>query len=273
MKTLLLLLVLISMTAHAGFEKISVEKLDLDYAAPFGTGMVARVGIGMGLKTIPYPLEITRTENSFELVTPYVDFTWLHPLKIIYDIEALTLSNTSAALGTKTHFVESDSIMLKTKGNNVYKAQKLKLSCEGFAEGSFDVRLLEDCRQKMQVTIKKVDVPVDFFLNELVRDLPVPPQQDMDMAGDNVIFNMNEGNFALQMYMKFGVYAGVRVRGHMQYENGRDTVAIRVDQIKFGYLPVTSLVMNKLKEMVEGPEIKIDPPWIRIRTKRIYENQ
>ena len=273
MKTLFLLLALTSFTTHAGFEKLSVEKLELDYAAPFGKGMVARVGIGMGMKTIPYPLEITRTEESFELVTPYVDFTWIHPLKIIYDIEALTLSNTSAALGTKTHFVESDSVMLKTKGNNVYKAQKLKLSCEGYTEGPFDVRLLEDCRKKMQVTIKKVEVPIDFFLNELVRDLPVPPQQDMDIPGDNVIFNMDQGNFALQMYIKFGMYAGFRARGHMQYENGRDIVAIRVDQIKFGYLPVTSLVMNKLKEMVKGPDIKVDSPWIRIRTKRIYENQ
>lgn len=273
MKTLFLVLALISITAHAGFEKLSVVNLDLDYTAPYGKGMVDRVGIGMSLKSIPYPLDITRTEDSFELVTPYLDFSWKHPLKIIYDIEALSLKKTSAALGTKTHFVESEFIMLKTKKNDVYKAEKLKLTCEGEAEGSFDKRLLEDCRKKMHVSIKKVDVPTNFIFARIARELPVPPEHELDIPGDNVIFNMKEGDFTLQAYIKVWFYAGLRIWGHMQYENNHETIAIRVDQIKFGYLPVTSLVMKKLKEIVKGPDVKVDPPWIRIKTKRIYENQ
>lgn len=268
-----MILTLIPVSAFSGLEKMTVKNLDLDYIAPSGKGMVERVGIGMSLVTTPYDLEILRTEDSFELTSPYVDFTWKHPLKFIYDLEAFTLRKTTAGLGTKNHFLESETFIFTSRDKNVYKAQEIKAKCLGSATGPFEKRLFEDCRKSMDVTIKRFDVPKSFILTRLVEGLPVPVVNEIDIPADNVNLSVKNGNFSLQVYLKLWFYAGLRTWGQMHYENERQTIVLKVDQIKFGYLPVTNLVMNKLKEIVKSPDVKVEPPFIRINTKRLYEVQ
>ncbi len=272
MKTFLLLFSLLSIShAFAGFEKITVQNLDLDYTAPYGSGTVDRVGIGLGLRPENYVIEINRTENAIELTSPYVDFTWNYPLKFIFDLEAVTAKKTNAALGTKTHFIDSEYFMVKPKGRGEYKAEVVKGSCEGVARGSFEMRLLEDCRNKLELTIKKIDVPTDFILYKLLEVLPPMPRSDEEFPGDYVVAKINNGDLYLQVYIKYVFYAGLRTWGHVQFEDDRKTLAIRVDQIKFGYLPVTGLVMKKLKEIITNPDVKVDPPWIRINIGSLSE--
>lgn len=274
MKFLLLICTFISINAIAGFDKLTVQNLDLEYTGPYGKGTVERVGIGMSLATEPYDVEINRTDSSFELTSPYLDFTWNDPLKFIYEIEKLNTKKLSANLGTKkSHFVEADYLMVQPKGQGQYIAEKLKGNCEGVAIGRFQMRMMDDCRNKMDLTIKKVDVPADFFLLRVLEDLPQLPAPDMEFPGDNIVVSVKEGDYALQVYVKYWFYAGLRSWGHVQYENDYKTVAIRVDQIKFGYLNVTKLVMKKLQEVATGPNVKVDPPWIRINIEGLNDTQ
>lgn len=274
MRAFLLILTIFSMNAIAGFDKLTVQNLDLEYTGPYGKGTVERVGIGMSLATEPYDIEINRTDSSFELTSPYLDFTWNDPLKMIYDIEKLNTKKLSANLGTKkSHFVEADYLMVQPKGQGQYIAEKLKGNCEGIATGTFQMRMMDDCRNKLDLTIKKVDVPVDFFLLRILEDLPRMPAPEMEFPGDNIVVSVKEGDYALQVYVKYWFYAGLRSWGHVQYENDYKTVAIRVDQVKFGYLNVTKLVMNKLKEVITSENVKVDPPWIRINIEGLNETQ
>lgn len=270
MKSLLLILTLVSLNAFAGFEKLNVINLDLDYKAPHGTGTAEKVGIGVSLQSEPFPIDINRTENSLELTSPYVDFTWYNPLKFIYDVEELVTKKASAALGTDVHFIEADYVSIRPKDGE-YKAEKLKAVCDGDAKGEFEVRLLEDCRTSLDLTIKKIDVPVDFFLFRILESLPPMPIPEDEMPGDNVVGSIKNGDVNLQVYIKYVFYAGLRFWGHMQYENDHKVIALRVDTIKFGYLPVTSIVMKKLKEIIKSPDVQIDPPWIRINIEKIHE--
>ncbi len=272
MRLFLLITLFVSFSAEAAFEKLNVKNLDLDYKAPHGSGTVEKVGIGMSLAPEAFPIEINRTENSFELTSPYVDFTWYKPLKFIYDVEDLVTKKASVALGTDIHFVEADYVSLKNKSGE-YKAEKLKLTCDGDAQGIFEERLMEDCRNNLDLTIKKIDVPVDFFLSRVIESLPQMPAPDMDMPGDNVVASIKKGDLYLQVYIKYVFYAGLRAWGHVQFENNRKVIAIRVDNIKFGYLPVTSVVMKKLQEVIKSPDVKIDPPWIRINIEKIHDTQ
>ncbi len=273
MRSLFFLITLVSLNASAAFEKLNVKNLDLDYKAPHGAGTVEKVGIGMSLQPEAFPIDINRTENSFEITSPYMDFTWYKPLKFIYDVQELVTKKASVALGTDVHFIESDYVMLKPGKGGEYKAELLKAVCDGDAKGEFEERLLEDCRTKLDLTIKKIDVPVDFFLVRLLESIPQLPAPDMDMPGDNVVASIKNGDFYLQVYIKYVFYAGLRAWGHMQYENDRKVIALRVDSIKFGYLSVTSLVMKKLQEIIKSPDVKIDPPWIRINIEKMHDTQ
>lgn len=272
MRAFLLILTIFSINAFAGFDKLTVQNLDLEYVGTYGKGAVERVGIGMSFAADPYDIEINRTDESFELTSPYLDFTWNDPLKFIYDIEKLTTKKLSASLGSKkSHFVEADYLMVQPKERGQYIAEKMKGSCEGLAVGRFQMRMMDDCRNKMDLTIKKVDVPVDFILYRVMEDLPRMPAPEAEFPGDNIIVSVREGDYALQIYLKYWFYAGLRSWGHVQYENDYKTIAIRVDKIKFGYLNITKMALKKLQEVNTSPNVKVDPPWIRINLEGMNE--
>jgi hypothetical protein len=256
----------ISFHSIAGFEKVFVQNLDLDYSAPSGKGMVEKVGIGLNLVSVPYPIEIARTDESFEIFSPYLEFSWKNPTRFIYDIEAFSVKRTSAGIGMKIQSIESDYLMMRPKGRGEYKAENIRGICDGAATGSIGERVLEDCRRSMDLSIKKVVIPTDFILYKLIEGLPSDTEPgQVNLPGEDIILKMKEGDFYFQIYIRYWLRAGLRVWGKLQYEDNFDTIAIRVDEIKFGILPVTSFIMKKLKEINNNTNVIVDPPWIRIK--------
>lgn len=264
-------LLVISLNAFASFEKVTVRDLNFSYEAPYGVGTVSKVGIGMSLRPDTYNIEITKTDNSFELNSPYVDFSWKNPARFVYDLESLEAVNTSGALGDKTQFIKSELLVFRPKDQEEYRAEKVDASCEGYTTGSFEKRFFEDCRKNLNLKIAKVKFPSDFVLYQVAQSLPPIFPEEIDIPADNVLASVKEGELYLQLYVKYWFYAGIRTWGFIQYEDNYRTLAIRVDTIKFGYLPVTSMVMNRLKEIFKDTDVKVDPPWIRISMDGLHE--
>jgi hypothetical protein len=266
MVLLILTFVTISLNSIAGFEKVFVQNLDLEYTAPSGKGMVEKVGIGLNLVSVPYPIEIARTNESFEIFSPYLEFSWKNPTRFIYDIEAFSVKRTSAGIGMKIQSIESDYLMMRPKGRGEYKAENIRGICDGASAGSIGKRVLEDCRRSMDLSIKKVEIPTDFILYKLIEELPSDTESGQaNLPGEDILLKMKEGDFYFQIYVRYWLRAGLRVWGKLQYENDFETIAIRVDEIKFGILPVTSFILKKLKEINNNTNVIIDPPWIRIK--------
>lgn len=267
MKFFLITFLICSFPAFAQFKKITITNLDLDYVAPYGKGTVEKFGLGMLVAQVPYEIEVLKTADTFELTSPYLEFSWINPLPFFYELETLKTQQTSVALGTLgTHFVKAHSFMFRPKGRGEYKADLVEGKCEGNATGSFMVRVMEDCRKEMSLNLKRVDFPEDFFVYRLLQELP--HLKTIEIPGDHIALNVREGNFSLQLYLKYWVYAGVRSQGFIKYENNHKTMAIRVDQIKFGYLNVTNIVMKKMQDIMTDSRVKISPPWIRIQMER-----
>ena len=265
MRTLLIALCLFSVDAFAKLEKLTIQNLDLEYVLPYGKGTVDRVGIGISLAPENFNIEVHRLSDSFAVTSPYLDFSWINPLSFFHNMEEISARKTNVSLGgLKVHFLESESLMFRPEGRGNYKVQDVRGNCEGEATGHFERRLMEDCRTKMDLTIKKIDIPTDFILYKLSEDLPEVDMAEADIPGDNIIFSSRNGDFALQVYVKFWIRAGLRAWGHVQYENDHKTIAVRIDKVKYGILPVTNLVMKKLKEIIKSPNVSVEPPWIRI---------
>ena len=264
MRLLLLLFFTYFSQAQAGFEKLSVKNLNLSYSAPYGEGTLDKVGLGYSLKDVqvPYAISLEKKENAFEVTSSFLDFTWMKPYRFFYHLEKLKTVKTDFSLGGSQHALESSELRLVPEGRGEYIARKVKASCLGTAQGEFKVRVLEDCRTRLDATIERVEVPSDFFLYRILYDLP--RTTGVDIPADNFVLKANDGNFHLQLYIKYYVYAGLRATGHFQYEDDYQTLAIKVNQIKFGYLTVTNFVMNRLREIITSPDVKVDPPWIRI---------
>lgn len=265
MRVTLILIAFLSSLAHAGFEKISVKKLNLTYQDSYGEGTLEKVGLGYSLKNVqvPYRISIERTDEAFEVTSEFLDFSWIKPYKIFHNAEKFHATNTDFSIGDKIHFLESDSLSIMPKDRGLYEAHKVSVKCEGQGTGILKTRVLEDCRHKLDASVKRIEVPADFILYRILYSLP-ELQSELEFPGDNLIFTSRNGQFNLQLYIKYYVYAGLRANGRFHYENDYQTIAINVNQIKFGILNVTNFVMRRLQAVNKSPDIKIDPPWIRI---------
>jgi hypothetical protein len=269
MKAILLFSLLFSSATFAAIDKFHVQNLDLNYQLPKGPGTFDKVGAGSSKKFLNQNFQIERVSEAFEVTSDIFDFTWKNPLHFIYDLKNVEIKKTSASIGSKIHSLESESLVVVPSGRGEYKTEVLNGTCEGRATGELKNRVMDDCLTKMDLKIKKLDLPNDFILYRILETFPALPTAEIDIPGDNLELTTKNGDYVLQIYIKYWMYAGLRSWGHVQYENNHNTIAIRVDQVKFGYLNVTSLALKKLKEFNTNPNIEVDPPWIKINIGKL----
>ncbi len=271
--SLIFLVFFFSSLSQAGLEKLSVTKLDLDYTAPVGSGSFERLGVGMGLENGPYSFQITRTEEALEIVTPFADLTWTKPLKVVYDLKALSVRGLSAAVGAKVHSFEGQAVALTSGQGDEYQAQDWRGTCEGVASGPLHQRLFEDCRKKLSLSARRIDVPEDFILSRILSRLPLPATRDTAIPARNLTLTVGEGRFALELYLKLVFTAALRVKGDLSYEDDYRTLVLRVDEVRVGELQITGLFLRTLQELTRGADVKVTPPFVRIGLGKLYEHQ
>lgn len=265
MKKILILSLLLCMPAFASLEQISAENLDLTYHNPSGRGEFEKLKIGVNLTSERFPVTIERREDAFDLITPFVDFSWLRPAKFVHNMEAIETTKLSASLGKgNEHFVKAEMLMIRPEARGEYKARNLDVKCQGEGKGRIEDRLLSACLNHLELYIKNVVLSPDFILYKVLSEI-FPSLDVADYTGELLRLNVNEGKYNLQVYVKYGVRAGVRAHGKMEFQEDGKVFGIKIDQIRFGYLPITSMVMKKLKEEIKSPNIEVAPPWIRIK--------
>lgn len=258
-------LVLLS-TAFAGLDKIQIKNLDLNYLYPTGSGLVEKVSVGVRLKNQAYPVELHRRENSFEVLSPFVDFQWVDPIAFFHNMQSASTEKLNLNIDRKEHYLKGELLKIKGEKTGDFVFVKYDLKCLGpsMAINPID-RLKMDCLEKMEASISRMELPFEF-LTEIAAQLPdIETETDGDIPANDFFLSMTKGDFFSYLRIKYGVRAYLKIWGYSQYENNGKIFAIRVDSIKFGVLPVTTLVMNELRRQVQHPKIKIDPPWIRIQ--------
>lgn len=266
------LLLLLSLSAFAGPKLLALKNVNFDYVLPMGNGEAEKIMVATDLLPATFPFEVLRTDAAFEVTTPFIDYHWLKPFPFVHDIESLTTKNLNLKVGGTLHELSLEHFSVRPRKRNDYRASGLVGTCEGGSEQDLLVKLLEDCRTKMDLKIKKVDVPEDFILYKLIQDLE--KREDMsEIPGDNLNFSSRDGKYALQVYLKYWIHAGLRSWGTFSYEDDFKTLVIKVDQIKFGYLSVTTLVMNRLREMNQNPNVVVQPPFIKINLGSLNESK
>jgi hypothetical protein len=266
MKALILTLGLFMMgpLAASGLEKIAIQNLDLDYQSPYGKGEFEKLQIGLSLINPRYQVEVHRQPDAFLLETAFVDFTWYQPLAFLHEMQNLTARKLSARGDRKEHFAKADSLHFTPQGSGEVALLEIDLRCKGHSkEKQLENRIMEDCRHNMAGTIGKVEVPLGVAAPAIFKSLPDIPQE-MDSSVWAIYLNMEQGEFYLSFWVPSWFRARLHSWGSVHYENNFRTIVIKVDRIRYGYLPVTSIVMRELQNSIKHPKVKIDPPWIRI---------
>jgi hypothetical protein len=253
-------------TVFAGLDRMILENLNANYEKPYGRGEIDKVNIGFSAQNLaPYQVEIFRKEKTFEIKSTFVDMIWNDPWSIVHDVENFSVTKANASFGKKDHSVDSERVTVAPPGLGTFELETIKLSCQGTStDEKLENRLMDDCRKKLELTVSKLEIPIDFFMSQIVADYPQEPLSLKDRPADNFNLTVNEGDFSFLVYTRVVFYAGLRAWGNISYENNRKTIIIRIDQIKFGYVSITPIVMRELARRIKHPNVIVSGNYIII---------
>jgi len=250
----------------AGLDRMVIENLNATYEKPYGKGEIDKVNIGVSAQNVaPYQVEIFRKEKTFEVKSTFIDITWNDPWSIVHDVEEFSVTKANASFGKKEHSVDSERVTLTPPGLGTFDLETIKVSCQGTStDEKLENRLMDDCRKQLELTVSNLEIPINFFMSQIVADYPQMPLPLKDRPADNLKLSVNEGDFSFSVYTRVVFYAGLRAWGNISFENNRKTIIIRVDQIKFGYVSITPVVMRELARRIKHPNVIISGSYVII---------
>lgn len=263
MRFLFLFLILLPTLSFAGLNEIRVKNLTGDYVAPAGSGTFEKFSVDLSLLPSKYPFDLSLTDTGYLLATPMADIHWTKPPKFIHESESLMVRGLDLKLGRGEH--EARAPFLSYNSANLDHPH---LRCKGETKNSdFLYEVLGDCLQEMIFTSEKVQVPDDFFLLDFFRKIHGTSNLP-DSRFDKFLLTSRKGDFYLYFLTTYYVRAGLRAWGSSSFDEKAEVLTLKVNLIKFGIFPVTSLVMDEVKKAFEGnPDVTVEPPYIKIKMK------
>lgn len=269
-----LILLFLSSQLFAGINRVAVKNFNLNYVNPFGKGDVEHISVNGGFgteKKESYPIELERIEDTLVLKTPFMDINW-QVGQLLGEMEQIVAQKVSFDVGTNSNLAEGELFIFKPKAHNEYLLKGFKVSCLGESRIKNDLRnkIIENCLNQMETDISKLDIPADSFLIDILTGYPeeIEEEKGSDIPAYDLSFKMNKGDFKLFMVARYYLKAPVRAKGNISFKNDYQTVVIKVDQIKIGFVSVTDFVLRKMKATIKNPKVLIDPPWIYIELKK-----
>ena len=245
--------------------KIFLEDVNLEYVAPKGTGTLERIslGFGKGKALGPYPVEVTMEEKAILVQSPIVDLTWEDYPPFLASIRKLSTEKLNASVSKKEHYLKAYNIAFSPAVNQNYGLRGVSAHCQGESlNNNLLYRVMDDCRQSLSVSVTKINGSLMRYVLDVLSD---PPENLVEELGPNDLeASIKEGNFFFNLGVKFIIRARARAWGEIFYENDYKTIAIRIDQVKYGIVPITWIVLNQMRSRIKHPNVKVTPPWIRI---------
>jgi hypothetical protein len=261
-----LLALIFSFTTYASLEKLIVKEGNFTYLTPSGTGDVEKLQLGISktLETGPFPIEIFREPNAFVLRTEYIDFSWQNPMPFFYNMEKLYVQKANISIGSENHSLLAPKLIFQPHEGGEFSMDGFDFACAGHSvEVRIENRITDDCLEHLQGKIRSMNIPTTSNIAMFLKDLP-PVAPEVDLPAWDFDMLVNKGDFKIDFRMKYYITAGVYAWGHVQLEDDRKTLAIRLDRVKYGYLAVTGIVFKKLREL-NNPNIIVAEPWIRVK--------
>lgn len=261
-----LVLFLCSLDALASLDYLSIKNLNFQYTQPDGFGTVEKIALGFPFtdQINDEALSLRLVDQSFVVSSSMVDLNWRSPPAIMLNSQGLKVNQTSFNLGSGLDVFSSDSGEWTPKVGKVVSWKDINLDCQGESrDEDILLRLLSNCHNKMEVKIKKLDLPFDVFFSSLKEFLPA--EELNDIPASNFELKSYNGNFGLVFYTRIIVNAGLRMRGHFTYENNFRILKVRIDKVRYGYFTITDLFFRELKKATQGIEgVKVEPPYVTI---------
>lgn len=263
-----LLILMCSFLAQAELKSIEAKNLNFYYIFPQGYGEIERLKIGLKKQAAaPVAFEILALLPGFSIELPFFQLEWNGEVALLEQVKDLKVKSSHIVLNKSKHEAILDEVELTHQLLQKMSMRSLEASCEGISVAQdLGVRLVEDCLQNSKMTIKEFYLPLGrVIIGDMIEGMPDRSDEDIQLIPHDVEWISNQGNFSLAAKVKLLVKSRVKIKGNWNVDQEKKVLTVRLDEVKFGIMPMTDLAFKELSERLKDPKFEVKKPYIYYR--------
>jgi len=265
MKKMIFTLVFASMAAQAQMDSLYVSNLNFDYTNPQGRGSVDAFGSKKSLRA-SLDLLVDRVDRDFKL-TVMGDHEAVYDLKdapdFMVEAERMSIKSFNLHLAKERLSVSLLSGNFESRKDNL-RLDNMSLECPRAMEESTTLdQLVQGCTQALTFKLSKFVSADSFSGLEEVLEIPLTGGSVQVNAVELKIKNKK---FDLLAEVRAQVSGKVKALGQMSYDSQKGQLAIKISEVKFGFLNITSKVFDELKKN-ESDRLRVKEPYVYYQLK------
>jgi hypothetical protein len=265
----LLTFIFASSLGFAQVKQVEIKNFNFSYTAPLGEG-VAESFSYQNQKEGEQKIQVEKFADVFKLKfegSENQELEFKNAPAFIQEAETINLNTLNLNLGQSVSLGLSQGQFVST--NEELTLKNMNLSCDrlGFSSQFLD-EVLSGCIQRMSFKVSGFSSfpqkGIDYALIEALNSSSQMKATSLSIK--NVDLKINSGKFQLSADVKAQISGTVSASGTAKYDTPTKKITIKVSEIKFGFIDLTTKVFDELKKQ-ENETLKINKPYIYITVK------
>ncbi len=258
-----------SSLSYGEVKQVEIKNFNFSYTAPLGEGLAESFSY-QNKKENQQKVYVEKFAEVFKLKfegRENQELEFKNAPAFIQEAEAINLNGLNLNLGQYVSLGLSQGEFVSTKDELSLK--NMNLSCDrlGLTTQILD-EVLSGCIQRMSFKVSGFSSfpqkGIDFALIEALNSNS--QLQATSLSIKNVDLKINGGKFQLSADVKAQISGTVSASGTAKYDTPTKKITIKVSEIKFGFLDLTTKVFEELKKQ-ESETLKVNKPYIYITVK------
>ena len=267
MKTLLFTL-LLSTQAFGQVQKVEIKNFNFNYRAPTGEGLADKFSYQKAVQEAQV-VKVERIGEEFKILlegTENRELHWKGAPDLVLGADVIKLSSFNLDYGSALNVTAASGYFQSPL--RILSFNNLNLVCDRtyVLEEGFE-QLISGCFQRLQFKASAFNSEGEGFDQAIMKAFDEGHNELLaKMGARNVDLKISSGKFNLSANVQAQVSGNVKSKGEMKFEASLKKITVKIDEVKFGFLNVTSKVFDELKKQ-ETDSLKVSKPYVYIFLK------
>ena len=259
----------ISTVAQAQVSQVNIKNFNFNYTAPSGDGTAEAFSYEQKLFETQ-KVHVDKNGEDFDIKLEGVEnreFTFKNAPALIKDADKIKLSAFNLSFQDKVALTIGSGVF--ESPDKTLDMNNLNLGCDrigSFAEVMDQV--ISGCIQKMSLKTGSFSSAGAESIEQAVMKA-IDERHDADKAAvgvKNVDLKITGGKLELSAEIKAQISGKAKALGTVKYEAAAKKLTVKISEVKFGILDVTSKVFDELKKQ-ESANFQVKQPYLYITIK------
>jgi hypothetical protein len=267
MKKIILIACLVSLNALAVSPTVDIQGFNFIYNDPSGTGTASSFTysdakadqdgliVDVEKNVQDFKISVKGAENR--------EFEFKNAPKFVVEAQTMELRNFNANSSTRVSlsldYAKFDS------AKDSLELKNLTLSCDKAAL-SGEAEFIQGCIQKMNMKSSSFSSSDSNNIFGALKNSLSAAVQSKSLSIKSIDLKAVNGKFDLSADVKAQISGTAKANGNLSYDQATKVLTIKISDVKFGILNVTTKVFDELKKQ-ESATLKVNKPYVYYQLK------